>query len=183
MIIVLISYYLELIDILRCRGFRGRAPRVGATPSGLPGPSTQGGCYTIWASGAEHPGWVLHHPGFRGRAPRVVTPLPELPGPSTQGGYSIAGASVAEYPGWVLHCRGIGGARPRARERRAASVRRGFRCRPPCGSLPHRGTPCDECLYSLRSDSCVPAVASQQSWSGKSARAGSESISARAGIG
>ena len=29
-----------------------------------------------------------------------------------------------------------------------------------------------KCLYSLRSDSCVPAVASQQSWSGKSARAG-----------
>ena len=28
-----------------------------------------------------------------------------------------------------------------------------------------------KCLYSLRSDSCVPAVASQQSWSGKSARA------------
>ena len=29
-----------------------------------------------------------------------------------------------------------------------------------------------KCLYSLRSDSCVPSVASQQSWSGKSARAG-----------
>jgi len=30
-----------------------------------------------------------------------------------------------------------------------------------------------KCLYSLRSDSCVPSVASQQSWSGKSDRAGS----------
>lgn len=29
-----------------------------------------------------------------------------------------------------------------------------------------------KCLYSLRSDSCVPSVASQQSWSGKSDRAG-----------
>ena len=29
-----------------------------------------------------------------------------------------------------------------------------------------------KCLYSLRSNSCVPSVASQQSWSGKSDRAG-----------
>ena len=132
MIIVLISYYLELIDILRCRGFRSRAPRVGATPSGLPGPSNQGGYSTAGASVAEQPGWVLHHPGFRGRAPRVGATTSELPGLSTQSGCYTIRASGAEYPGWVLHCRGIGGAPPEGeRERRTASDCRGFRGRPP----------------------------------------------------
>ena len=113
MIIVLISYYLELIDILRYRGFRGRAPRVGATTSGLPGPSTQGGCYIIWASGAEHPGWVLHHLGFRGRAPRVGATPSGLPGPSTQGGCYTIWAFGGEHQGWLLHCRSFRGRVPR----------------------------------------------------------------------
>lgn len=90
---------------------------------------------------------------------RAVTPLPERPWPSIQavtplperrmveypGGYSIAGASVVEYPGGYSVAEASAVPRPRARERRAASVCRGFRCRPPwfVTGLTKCQTPCE----------------------------------------
>ena len=66
------------------------------------------------------------------------------------GGYSIAGASVVEYPGGYSIAEASAVPRPRARERRAASVRRGFRCRPPwfVTGLTKCQTPC-ELIVSL----------------------------------
>ena len=83
-----------------------------------------GGYSTAEASVAEYPG------GYSTAGVSVA----EYPG-----GYSVAGASVAEYPGGYSTAE-ASAVPARGRERKeGGSVRASWRrCRPPCGSLPHR---------------------------------------------
>lgn len=65
--------------------------------------------------------------------------------PVSTGGYSVAGASVVEYPGGYSVAEASSVPCPGARERRAASACRGFRCRPPwfVTGLTKCQTPCE----------------------------------------
>ena len=128
--IVFFCYYLELIDILRCRSFRDRATRVGAPLPERPGPSigvdTPLSERRMPSKGVDTP--LSELPGA---STEVLTPPSELPGASTEVITPLSelpGASKSPFTPLPRRRR----CPPEGeRERRAASACRGFRGRPP----------------------------------------------------